>query len=1337
MGDWEDESTVWTTHPPFSSHQRSEILCENNNFDIIDSSSENPLKSSLDMKAEEEWRINDENLDETNSFSDNDNFWEELKRIGNEDNLGEEREGNNTQVIENTSAERISQFPNHENYEDFQKSSNQNQTLQPVSFGQNINQPHNENTLIESTKKRTFEEALSEHSYGNQLPDLSKSQHKAAWKNDIHQTFEISSQEAQKVDVANHRQNQFPPSLNSHILPSHPTCIPIPMKTGYLPTWKRLIPRDFLSSLNESARSITPKRYQLSLLNLHEFTITGLSVVDNTPPSSVSGLRTIIRQISRQHGKAIFEADNDSPGGARWRIPIGAYHAFYSYLTSIPDTKVYGIPQVHLNIAMLGIQRLEKECPSVEKLLLYGVPSKIAKILAPFQRKGVDFVHERNGKALIADEMGLGKTIQSIASIAMYYNDWPVLVLTPSGARYHWQHEFLNWLGQENNDSKILEFDSESQKLNMQNTKGVTITNNMEPLLEKQIHVVGSGNTPLIPSPDTKIVIVSYGLAPKLVEEKKLNPGDFKCAIVDESHMLKNKNSKRTKELMPILAATKRCILLSGTPAFARPIELWPQISILGSAEDPSLSNESVFVAKYVKGRGKNRLAELHAVLTGTIMIRRMKNDILKQLPPKVREQALVNVLDESTRPEFRAFLEIIRKGKGALGTISRKQQMAALESQAVSEDDSSPAQLPLSVDQIKAQVQEEANQFYEKKRSEIDQFCNSNTDPNVQSVVNQALNTLRKDVDTFYHSRLRELKVEHLQRHKNKHSIQPGVEDPQARKSALIKMYQRTGQVKIPLVAELLTLWLKNPANGKLCIFAHHISVLNEIGSIVGLSNEADSDKKFIRIDGSTSPKQRQEQIAAFQTNPTIRVAMLGLTAAGVAVTLTASSTVWFAELFWTPALLIQAEDRCHRIGQQAKCRCLYIVAKGTLDEILWKHIENKFRDLGEFVEGKEKLKLVVHKVYVGSSSLKESMNAEAFFCDDQLDRDEESIDHNSEVDEDLEPDLHKEIQEMELEEQEMVKANVTGEDDDFDADCDGKHIPKHGSTLSTMPGSTETEAICLSDDESDENLSTDLMNDVGINPNREFPEATLFKANYSQENLTFRLVLFNGRLVVQSKDQGSPSTSKPDVGDILLACNNDEIPPNAFVECLLDYFRILLRLSKTIELVFATDQEFTRYFLNQLNLRLIDMHPLMMGSDPTGLVRRVTNLPTYLVTFDTNENLGFRYQSIQDLILVTAITFERKTRYGANAIPYPGDVILSINGSILTQGISVPSVKSMLDSLRERSATIEIRFAAADSYISALVPGLICPPNVSSNDNRHFKRATRDMDVIELLDD
>lgn len=155
--------------------------------------------------------------------------------------------------------------------------------------------------------------------------------------------------------------------------------------------------------------------------------------------------------------------------------------------------------------------------------------------------------------------------------------------------------------------------------------------------------------------------------------------------------------------------------------------------------------------------------------------------------------------------------------------------------------------------------------------------------------------------------------------------------------------------------------------SNNELSLFSTHSpnicsSNLNCFLITAGLSNFIKGQCKFIRIDGSTSPKSRQEQILQFQTDPTVRIALLGITAAGVAVTLTASSTVWFAELFWTPAIMVQAEDRCHRIGQQSNVRCLYFIAKGTLDEVLWKLIEKKFRDLGEVSDALRKNFLSFH---------------------------------------------------------------------------------------------------------------------------------------------------------------------------------------------------------------------------------------------------------------------------------------------------------------------------------------------------------------------------------------
>eukprot|EP00980_Cylindrotheca_fusiformis_P031575 scaffold26576_cov201-Cylindrotheca_fusiformis.AAC.2 len=170
---------------------------------------------------------------------------------------------------------------------------------------------------------------------------------------------------------------------------------------GFVPTWELLYPI-------RSAKKQEPKAFELSLLNVQEFTITGLPVTYEGPPSSVTGLRLKIKEISKPHGKAVFEKDKEGYSG-KWRIPLGAYRSFFSYLNSDPMVRVVGIPETQLKIASLGKARLERGYPSTRKIISKGVPKGLAKALAPFQRGGVDFVAEKDGRALIADDMGLGK----------------------------------------------------------------------------------------------------------------------------------------------------------------------------------------------------------------------------------------------------------------------------------------------------------------------------------------------------------------------------------------------------------------------------------------------------------------------------------------------------------------------------------------------------------------------------------------------------------------------------------------------------------------------------------------------------------------------------------------------------------------------------------------------------------------------------------------------------------------------------------------------------------------------------------------------------------------
>ena len=61
----------------------------------------------------------------------------------------------------------------------------------------------------------------------------------------------------------------------------------------------------------------------------------------------------------------------------------------------------------------------------------------------------------------------------------------------------------------------------------------------------------------------------------------------------------------------------------------------------------------------------------------------------------------------------------------------------------------------------------------------------------------------------------------------------------------------------------------------------------------------------------------------------------------------MTAASVVVFAELSWTPGELQQCEDRAHRIGQAAAVNVHYLVAKETLDDMVWSALVRKVTHL------------------------------------------------------------------------------------------------------------------------------------------------------------------------------------------------------------------------------------------------------------------------------------------------------------------------------------------------------------------------------------------------------
>jgi SWI/SNF-related matrix-associated actin-dependent regulator 1 of chromatin subfamily A len=496
-----------------------------------------------------------------------------------------------------------------------------------------------------------------------------------------------------------------------------------------------------------------------------------------------------------------------------WVMPVILYRDFrrkVSYIKNltfkeVPDFVVRALSQV----MPFPSRRCVHDYRTDRIRTLADLPPEMVSNMYPFQREGVEYAFSRYGRVLIGDEMGVGKTIQGIATATAFIEEWPVLVLCPACVKLNWRDEFLKWVkGLEEKDFYILE-----SRLSMKNA--------------------------------AKVWIASYTMATHL--EAFLGSKTFNVVIVDESHYLKNYSAKRTQSLLPIIQRAKRVILLSGTPVLARPSELYTQ---LASVRPDIFYSFKVFANRYCDPKpqyniidytGASHIKELHTLLSNTVMIRRLKVDVLTQLPPKRRQKVEIGVSQEHCRSIKKLYVEVKRQ----------KQYFSEM---------------------IEALGEEEAKVAAKKLETEL----------------------------------------------------------------FMSRAYKLTGQAKVRGVCEYVSYLLQSDC--KFIIFAHHLEILDSI------EQQVIKDKAlYIRIDGSTSQERRHKGINAFQTMKDCRVAILGILAAGQGITLTAAATVVMAEMTWTPGIMIQAEDRAHRIGQERCVNIHYLYGPGTLDEYIWPKIRSK----------------------------------------------------------------------------------------------------------------------------------------------------------------------------------------------------------------------------------------------------------------------------------------------------------------------------------------------------------------------------------------------------------
>jgi len=132
-----------------------------------------------------------------------------------------------------------------------------------------------------------------------------------------------------------------------------------------------------------------------------------------------------------------------------------------------------------------------------------------------------------------------------------------------------------------------------------------------------------------------------------------------------------------------------------------------------------------------------------------------------------------------------------------------------------------------------------------------------------------------------------------------------------------------------------------------KLVVFAVHKSTIDTL--------MAEFSKVAVKVDGSVSGEKRNEAVNAFQNNPAVKLFIGNIQAAGTGLTLTAASSVAFLELPWTPGEVVQAEDRCHRIGQENSVNVYYLLAQNTIEGQIAKLLDSKREVLDAVLDGRE----------------------------------------------------------------------------------------------------------------------------------------------------------------------------------------------------------------------------------------------------------------------------------------------------------------------------------------------------------------------------------------------
>lgn len=488
-----------------------------------------------------------------------------------------------------------------------------------------------------------------------------------------------------------------------------------------------------------------------------------------------------------------------------------------------------------------------------------------------------------------------------------------------------------------------------------------------------------------------RFAITSYQLVEKF-KQAMAGRGWFpETVVIDEAHSVKNWNTKQSLALLPLVKQVRYRFMLSGTPmqnaseffsiiSAVRP-DLFPSyleyvkrycVAVPTTFRGPN--GRPMTVTKYI---GCVRRDELHAILSGTIMVRRTKKQVLKQMPELIRRCVYLPIALDSKRRT--------NKSKKTMSKTAAKTKVSSAGAGAVGGGRKGESKQGNKTEKPSF-LQEMHNTIKTKLPVVLEEFRNSVLVPRADVPV-----SARKKLVLFVHHRklgvalcklLAEFKVPHVTVHGQGAWVWGPVARQTLRDTLLLSNKSRNAKSGAKTTAggdredpdgdhDMVD---DDPDRSD----SDNENAHQEMSSSSSGSDQSDSDdergeshlagaakakkrklkqKKQLQLSPAYEPLKRDQAVHLFQTgsNADCEIAVLGLMAMRSGHTLTAANEAYMFELHPNPEVDLQAEARVHRIGQKELVTVTYYLQLETTDPKIYEIVRNKVQATSHVLDGKQ----------------------------------------------------------------------------------------------------------------------------------------------------------------------------------------------------------------------------------------------------------------------------------------------------------------------------------------------------------------------------------------------